>query len=317
MTELVIDYELVACDLCGASARESVPVFDGLRDMRFGIPGQFTLHRCNSCGLLYLSPRPTRETISAYYPGEYSGHKGAIEDEWFPIMRWIRRRKLSKRRRLIEHFSSRKQGRVLDVGCATGLFLNEMAQAGWQAAGVELTASAVEYARRRFGLDVFEGTLGESPYEPASFDVITFWDVLEHTFSPTEELTIAARLLRPGGLLVLNVPNWNSVNRRLFGRYWSGLDAPRHLYVFTYQTLETLLSRAGFSVIDRRCFIPGYSSFVFSIQFWLGSRTPRLSKGVVRVLNVPGMRFLFEPWFTLLNWLGQGVDLSIFATNTG
>ena len=265
---------------------------------------------------MYLSPRPTRETIMTYYPESHSFYKCAIEDERFAVMRRMRRRKLVRRRRMVERFSDQKRGRVLDVGCATGLFLNEMSQAGWQAAGVEISGSAAEYARRRFGLDVFQGTLSESPYQPASFDVITFWDVLEHTFSPAEELATAARLLRPGGLLVLNVPNWNSVDRRLFGQHWVGLDAPRHLYVFTHETLEALLSQADFSLLDRQCFISGYFTFLASLQPWLAARMPCLSHVVVCVLNVPGMRLLFAPWFTLTHWLGQGANLSVFARST-
>ena len=169
------------------------------------------------------------------------------------------------------------------------------------------------YARRRFGLTVFQGTLKESPYEPVSFDVITFWDVLEHTFSPAEELAHAAQLLRPGGLLVANVPNWQSLDRRLWGRYWIGLDPPRHLFVFTRDTLTTLLTNAGYNVLDWACFLSGYFSSVISLERWLRVKAPRLARPVRRMLDIPGMRLLFEPWFTPLNWLGRGPVITVFA----
>jgi SAM-dependent methyltransferase len=229
----------------------------------------------------------------------------------------MRRRKLVKRRRLIERYLGQRQGRVLDVGCATGLFLREMSQAGWQAAGIEPIASAADFARRRFGLDVFQGMLGEAAYESESFDVVTLWDVLEHTFSPSTELVNAARLLRPGGLLALSVPNWDSPDRWIFGRHWQGLDSPRHLFVFTRDSLTRLLTQAGFSILAWVCFIPSYFSFVMSVQRWLETINPPFSKFTTRVLNIPGVRFPFEPWFTLNSWLGKGAIISVFARKTG
>lgn len=315
--EFVLKTEEVACDLCGASPSESLPLYEALSDVRYKVPGKFVLRRCLRCGLMYLSPRPTPDTIAAYYPSDYSAYKQAVEDERLAIMRWMRRRKLTRMRRQIERFSSQKRGRVLDVGCATGLFLHEMAQAGWQAAGVEPIPSAAAYARQRFGLDVFQGTLGEAPYAPASFDVVTFWDVLEHTFSPSSEVGHAARLLRPGGLLAFNVPNWDSLDRRIFDRHWVGLDPPRHLYVFTRDTLTTLLARTGFSVLDWVCFMAGYFSFILGVQAWLETVNPRVSRTVMRVLNFPGMRLPFEPWFTITNWLGKGANLTVFARKQG
>jgi len=306
-------YERVPCALCGSSRAEFLyPA----HDVAYGEAGEFTWVQCVECGLIYLNPRPTREAIARYYPNDYLPYRPAIEEERLALMRWMRRRKLAKRRNLIERYSGQKRGRLLDVGCATGLFLHEMAQAGWQVAGVEPNASAAEYARHQFAVDVFQGTLGEAPYEPDSFDVVTFWDVLEHTFCPAEELAHAARLLRLGGLLVLSVPNWSSVDRWLFGCHWQGLDSPRHLYVFTRETLTALLAQAGFLVLDWVCFVSGYFSFVLSVERWLKTINSRLSTFVRRALDFPGMRFPFEPYFAISNWLGKGAIISVFARKT-
>lgn len=305
--------EEVACNLCGSTESH---ILYTLEDTLYQIPGEFILRRCLRCGLMYLSPRPTPDTIGQYYPATYTSYRPPIEDERLSVMRWMRRRKLVKRRQLIEQYSRQQQGRLLDVGCATGLFLSEMAQSGWQVAGIEPIASAADYARQRFGLHVFQGVLSEAPFEPGTFDVVTFWDVLEHTFSPVEDLAQAARLLRPGGLLALSVPNWHSLERWFFGRYWQGLDPPRHLYVFTQQTLTALLNQAGFSVTDRVCFMPGYFSFIISLERWLHPKSPRLATLAHRLFNLPGMRLPFEPWFTLNNWLGKGAIVSLFAHKT-
>jgi SAM-dependent methyltransferase len=263
--------------------------------------------------LMYLNPRPSQDEISRYYPDDYPSFRPTVESERFGLMRWMRRRKLAQRRKWVEHFSRRPSGSILDVGCATGLFLHEMTLAGWQVAGVEPIAAAAEYARTQLGLNVFQGWLSDAPYPGESFDVITFWDVLEHTFSPSAELTHAARLLRPGGLVTINIPNWHSLDRRLFGAHWIGFDPPRHLYVFTRSTLAALLEKTSFRPIAWVCFMPSYFSFAISLERWLQFRSPDWATRVSRALNMPGMRFIFEPWFTVSNWLKLAGVISVFA----
>ena len=228
-------------------------------------------------------------------------------------MRWMRRRKLVQRRHLVERYSGRTTGRILDVGSATGIFLHEMASAGWEAVGVEPVTHAAEYAQARFGLEIFSGTLAKAPYESGSFDVVTFWDVLEHTFSPVEELAHVARLLAPGGLVAINVPNWHSVDRQLFGPHWIGFDPPRHLYVFTERTLTAMLRKAGFRPLAWICFMRAYFAFVVSVDRWLTAEAPRGAGPVRRFLNLPGARLPFEPVFAVLNTLKRSGVISVFA----
>jgi len=302
--------ERICCDLCGLDDTEVLYVG---ADWRRSLPDGIALARCRQCGLMYLNPRPGLNEMDTYYPADYGCFRPAVEDERWGLLRWMRRRKLIQRRKLIEHYSGSKSGDILDVGCATGLFLNEMAQAGWHVKGIEPTASAAEYARTRLGLDVFQGVLGQAIWPPESFDVATFWDVLEHTFSPSAELARTASLLKPGGLVAINVPNWHSLDRRIFGAHWIGLDPPRHLYVFTYSTLTALLERAGFRVLEWVCFMPSYFSFIASLDQWLQATSPRWARRVGRALNVPGVRFIFEPWFIVSNWLKWSGAISVFA----
>ena len=304
------EMEEVCCDLCGA--QESTVLYT-LTDALHPLPGKFPLRRCAKCSLVYLSPRPTPQSIRQYYPPDYAPYRPPIEDERFVLMRYMRRRKMIKRRTLIEKYDGSTNGRVLDVGCATGVFLHEMQLAGWAAVGVEPIPSAAELAQRQFGLEVFPGMLSDAPFAPQSFDALTFWDVLEHTFSPRAELAHAARLLKPGGLVVVNVPNWDSFERRPFGPYWSGFDSPRHLYVFTRRTLTQLLAQAGFHVLDWVCFMSGYFPWTLSVQHWLKAKHLRWKKPVMRLLTFPGMRLPFEPWFAWVNWRGIGPTISVFA----
>ena len=304
------DIETVSCSSCGS--RKAETLYE-LSDSLYNIPGDFTSNRCLNCGLIYLSPRPKSEAIGNYYPSNYANFRPPIESEKFALMRWMRQRKLTKRRRLIERFSQRTSGNLLDVGSATGLFLNEMAQSGWRVSGVEPDLHAAELARSYFNLDVFAGLFRDAPLQPNSFDVITFWDVIEHTYSPRKELEFAANLMRPGGLLTLSIPNWNSEERKIFGKYWQGFDAPRHLYVFTDEVLSAILDDAGFTIIDRICFMPGYFSFIISLERWLKSKSPPLAAIARSFLNLPGIRLPFEPWFSLNNMRGIGPVIAYFS----
>lgn len=299
--------ERPACDRCGSPEARTLLAPGSWAPP---VPPQVGFRRCSSCGLVYQAPRPTPAAIGAFYPPDYQPYRKAIEDEPWALMRLMRRRKLADRRHLIErHLIDHRgaaPGKVLDVGCSTGLFLHEMVQAGWQAEGVELSEGAADYARRRFGLPVFTGMLEDAPLADGSFDVVTFWDVLEHVYSPSTTLALAARLLKPGGLLLVHVPNWDSPERRLFGRHWAGWDPPRHLYVFDRASLGGIMEAAGFRLLDWVCFMPAYFTWLISLENWLAARHPRLQAPVIRLLRLPGLRLLVEPLFWALNRLGRG-----------
>lgn len=302
--------ETTPCDLCGSThTRTIIPA----AAWRASVPGGAAMVACTNCGLVYLNPRPSAREIGQYYPEDYMSFHRAVEDEAFPLMRWMRQRKFAHRRKLLEQVCGKIRGSVLDVGCGTGLFLNEMQQNGWQAQGVEPTRSAAEYARERFGLAVAAGFIEDLPAPAGSFDVITFWDVLEHTYSPSTSLAAAHRLLADNGWVAINVPNWRSPDRPLFGPHWIGYDPPRHLYVFTRQTLTRLLENAGFLPVEWKCIMPGYFASILSLDSALRARSPRLAKFVWGLLNIPGMRFVFEPYFWLLNLLKAGPTITVFA----
>lgn len=305
-----IEVETCVCDLDHTAVSTSLYSFT---DILYNLPGKFTMRRCNQCGLMYLSPRPTPKSIALYYPEDYTSYRPPISNERFALMRWIRQRKLQKRRLLIERYSKRKNGLILDVGCATGLFLDEMVRFGWQGFGIEPIESAASFARSHFDIEVFQGMLSEAPYPTNFFDAVTFWDVLEHTFSPKETLVQTASLLRPDGIVAISVPNWDSWERHWFGRHWQGFDPPRHLYVFTRATLTKLLEEAGFTVLEWVCFMPSYFSFVISLDRWLKTKHPRLALIVKRLTSIPGVRLLFEPIFTTANLLNRGSVISVFA----
>jgi SAM-dependent methyltransferase len=145
------------------------------------------------------------------------------------------------------------EGRLLDVGCAGGRDLELLKEVGWDVTGVELSPSAAAVARARLGCEVFVGDFEQVPLGDEGFDVVRFSHTLEHLSSPRKALEKAHRVLRPGGLLWIEVPNAASLERWLFGRHWIHWDLPRHLYHFTPKSLARLLSSTRFRPVRIKC----------------------------------------------------------------
>jgi SAM-dependent methyltransferase len=186
------------------------------------------------------------------------------------------------------------QGKLLDVGCGTGKDLLRLQDAGWAVTGVEINPYAASLARARLGCEIVVGHFDEAPLDGRQFDAVRLSHVLEHLPSPRQSLEKARRLLRPGGLLWLEVPNAGSVERRLFRRYWWPWDLPRHLYHFTPTTLVRLLRDVGFRPRKVKCdgrmaFFAESAADVLAERVGLrrdaGKRVARLAKPLVYALG--------------------------------
>ncbi|MCH7662299.1 MAG: class I SAM-dependent methyltransferase [Chloroflexi bacterium] len=200
------------------------------------------LVRCNKCGFQYLNPRLRSDVvIEGYSQGS---------DEMFISQAAGRERTFAKSLKLIERNKPDK-GRLLDVGTAGGSFLAVAKRAGWEVAGCEPNRWLVNWGNHNYGLDIQPGTIFDMHLEDASFDVVTLWDVLEHTPDPTKVLLECQRVLKPGGLLVVNYPDVDSLIGRLMGRRWVFLLSI-HLYYFTVDTIRQMLSQTGFKLVKHR-----------------------------------------------------------------
>lgn len=303
-----VESESVPCDHCGGI--EEQMLFEG-PDRLHHLPGTFRVVECLRCGTIRQNPRPTAETIGYYYPPDYISFVRAVEDEPRPWNRWDRRYELLKRRRAVERLQPK--GRLLDVGCSTGVFLHEMQRAGWDVVGIEPSAYASEYAQRRFDLQVHVGTLQEAGLPSAAFDVITLWDVLEHLHSPWRDLQLLHCALKAGGLLVVQFPNLESLDARWFGPRWIGWDLPRHLYFFPYRLLASALCELGLVVEGSRCIAGSQSAFLLSLRIHFTDRHHQAMHWpdlVLRVGHTMASRLLLAPFF----WIVSKVHLSSVVT---
>lgn len=145
------------------------------------------------------------------------------------------------------------EGRLLDVGCASGKDLEPFIETGWIVTGVEFNPDAASVTQRRYGIQVLAGEFEQVSFGEARFDVLRFSHTLEHLPSPKRALEKAYRLLQPGGLLWIEVPNAASADRWLFGTQWFCWDLPRHLYHFTPRTMTRLLASTGFHPVKMCC----------------------------------------------------------------
>jgi 2-polyprenyl-3-methyl-5-hydroxy-6-metoxy-1,4-benzoquinol methylase len=302
--------EYVICNLCGAD--RPLP-FATARDRQHWLPGVFTLVQCGRCGLIYLNPRPDAGELAGYYPDDYDLYAAPPGGRAARLAQLNLRYAMAKRCRLVERHAPGR-GRVLDVGCATGLFLDAMRRRGWQAQGVELVEYAAAQARERRGLDVRTGDLAQARYPDAQFDAVTMWDVLEHVPDPLSELREIRRILKPGGVVVLRVPDVSSPEARWFGEYWIGLDAPRHLYVFSPTTLAALLARAGLEPLEQLDLAGNHHAWALSVQGWAGERWgPARGRQIRAALQSLPIRLLLAPYFSAVSATRQGTLLSVVA----
>lgn len=238
--------ESVACSLCG-SPTPARPEFV-IRD--------FPVVRCPVCGVRRVSPRLTREALRTYYDANYwksvdsvaRGYDNYAGDE-ANIRRTFRRRL-----GLLAQWSVRTSSprSLLDVGCAYGFLLQEALDAGWDAYGLEWSEFAAGNAAPAVRNRIRMASLMESPWPEASMDAVTFWDYLEHSPDPKADLAAAARMLKPGGLLSIIIPDAGSMLARIMGSKWEEYKKPEeHLYFFTAGQLASQARPLGLDLVHR------------------------------------------------------------------
>jgi 2-polyprenyl-3-methyl-5-hydroxy-6-metoxy-1,4-benzoquinol methylase len=256
------------CEVCNNSEFSTVyQPWDYLMDNE-NINTTFVL--CSNCGLIFQNPRMSQAEINEHYPPDYDSFQD-VDIKSRDVSSRITQYGLSKRSRII--FDLLDSGRLLDVGCAAGNFLRTMQNSSrWDLFGVEISEHAASIARNKYGLNVFTGELNEANYPENYFDIITLWDVLEHIFDPKLLLLEVNRVLRETGYLILRVPNGGSWDARLFGKYWFGLDAPRHNYVFDKNTITQLLENSGFRVKKIDCSIGSSVAVPMNLRFYMTAK---------------------------------------------
>lgn len=303
------------CPVCGHA--ESTFLFNGY-DRMHGFAGEFPIHRCNHCQVVFLAKRFTADELTSFYPETYYSYQEDVpapqisalkawelqlrkETEAVVLSRYLgypgpdspsllaRVNARLKRKKYMQLPHYQPQGRLLDVGCGSGDFLLKMKELGWEVYGVEPGQEGARVGQQR-GLDIFPGTLEQARFPDSHFDFIRFEHVLEHVPDPVATLREAKRILRPGGQIRLMVPNWNSWPARWFKSYWYHLDTPRHLFWFGPDTLAFTAAQAGLSMANLHI-RPDYSDIADSLIYLLKDSMPNVAanlkqrKGLWKLCN--------------------------------
>jgi SAM-dependent methyltransferase len=252
--------EIVDCPDCSADAPRPIIA---TRDYETAYPDTFQIVECGKCGLAYTSPRPTfEELLSKFYGDTYLCYNTNSS------ISKLRTRLLGKSRvRLLDGFL-KSGGRFLDVGCANGDLLKYLADGtDWDVHGCEPQREVAAAASSR-GLNVVAATLRDAGFPGDYFDVVFMSHVIEHLPDIGETIEEVFRILKPGGVLITENPDFSGRTRRFFGRAWWAYHLPRHLTHFTPDTECRFLGNRGFAVLSvQPCFRPAL--LAWSIQNWI------------------------------------------------
>lgn len=234
------------CPVCGAESTQLLFRSENRHGRSLQEPhAEFNVYQCHSCGLVGLPEVETDEAYyKLYYPQGYHSPTqiGLLGRVWGRFASFLVQYKINLIKRYIK-----TPCKLLDVGCGTGGFLKQLDSNSFDAHGLEPVKEAVEAANLA-GLKVTQGNILTDSLVPESYDVVTLWHVFEHIKDPTVALNRIHGILKPGGVLVMSMPNVNSLASRLGGKYWFHLDAPRHLWLYNEINIQRLLSSTRFKV---------------------------------------------------------------------
>lgn len=252
------------CRICKST--NGAIVSSGIRDWEYGVEGQWSHIACATCGTVQIHPFPSTDDLKRAYDIDYHGYlsstsKGVVYSTLFRIND-------EKLRRQIIKFIA-PESVLLDIGCGSGEFLARIKKfvPGVKVTGVDFSDQAVSMAGK-IGVPAFCGMFMDFESYENTYDVIFMNNYLEHTTDPAEELRKCFRLLKDDGVLIGEVPNFRSIDRLLFGKFWGGNHAPRHTFHFTPETLTNILNQSGFLSVQIMQ-QTNTSHFALSIQNYL------------------------------------------------
>ncbi|MEW5802551.1 MAG: class I SAM-dependent methyltransferase [bacterium] len=230
--------KLTTCLLCGPVQTKIVA-----QGSSFGCPSA-VLVRCPHCNLWWIDPLPSPSRIQEFYPPEYYGiHNEKFHESLEAFVQLFCRLRTERAAGL-----PLKRKRALDIGCGRGQSLKILQKNGYESYGTELSPFSARAAASIPGVRIFTQGLLDCHFPNRFFDLVIVWHVLEHLPNPAEVLREIFRILTPGGVLLLCVPNIESIQARLAGSNWFHLDLPRHLYQYNPFALTRLLTSVGFCI---------------------------------------------------------------------
>lgn len=292
-------FEDVSCRLC--SAGQAQVIYPSSRDEFTVInldtfrssgdePLKEQLVKCKRCGLEYITPRLKEDLVM-------KGYADSIDERFLSQVKG-REKTFENSLKIIERIWEKPPGEILDIGTANGSFLKVAKDAGWKVTGCEPNSWMCNWCKKNYGIEITPGTIFDVNCDSESYDIITLWDVLEHTPDPIAVLNECARIIRPGGLVVITYPDIGSWIAKLMGRRWVFLLSV-HYYYFTKKTIKTALKKVGLeNILLMKPYFQslGLEYVLFRAIPYIG-RIGRISRLLVEKLNMANTQIPY--------WMGQ------------
>ena len=206
----------------------------------------FHIVRCSKCGLVYVDPMPTDEDLKKYYSESEESLKFMQEN--FINTGRMQKKGWTKTLKVIEYYSPNK-GRILDIGCGPGWFLDTARERTWDTYGVDMSSFFSKFAQEKLGLNVFCGRFEEANFKENFFDVITMFDFIEHVKKPLDLLRNVRHILKDDGLLVITTADIDSLCAKIYGINWRQIIPIGHIYYFSRKSMRNILEKAGFKIL--------------------------------------------------------------------
>lgn len=243
--------ELISFTHCPACGSESVYPVLSAKD--YTVSGElFEIWHCDECTLRFTQHIPSADMIGAYYQSaNYVSHSDTAKGLINRLYHLVRIHTLQTKRKLLQRITGKQKATLLDIGAGTGAFVYTMKQAGWEVTGLEPDEDARKVAFDKHSVQLVPPDQ-LFQWKESSFDVITLWHVLEHVHDLHGYLTQFHSILKPGGSLVIAVPNYTSYDAKLYKEYWAAYDVPRHLCHFSPKSMELLGEAKGFRLADSK-----------------------------------------------------------------
>lgn len=243
----------------------------------------FDILKCNNCGFLFTHNPPPESDIGRYYNTvEYISHSDTKKGLINFLFHSVRNLMLLRKRNIVSAVTRKNSGTLMDIGCGTGYFPAFMKRNGWDVTGLEVNEKAREYAKEKFNLNILTEDEFWS-FKAGTFDCITLWHVLEHFHDPAKYLERIKTMLKEEGICIIAIPNSDSFDAKIYGKYWAAYDVPRHLWHFNPSNFKLFSEKNGF-VVDRISSLP-FDIFYISILSakYLGSKLTFIT-GLLRAL---------------------------------
>ena len=235
------------CPICN---KEDISTLLHTKD--YSLTGEdFQIIQCANCTLEYTDPAPSKEAIAPYYNfPSYISHTDTKEGLVNKMYHKVRNHTLTQKTNWVQSLFTGHKGHLLEVGAGTGAFADSMSKKGWKVTALEPDASSRQKALDNYNLNILP--IEELFHlEPAKYEVITLWHVLEHVHDLNAYMKIFHSLLKPNGRLIIAVPNYTSYDAGYYKKYWAAYDVPRHLYHFSPLSMHYLAKKHKMSIIQK------------------------------------------------------------------